>query len=46
MKDPAPESLLPLQTAVFHILIALADRDCHGSPSCRTLERERTARFN
>jgi DNA-binding PadR family transcriptional regulator len=25
-----PESLLPLATAVFHILIALADRDRHG----------------
>jgi DNA-binding PadR family transcriptional regulator len=30
MKDPNPESLLPLPTAVFHILIALADRDRHG----------------
>ena len=30
MKDPRPESLLPLPTAVFHILIALADRDRHG----------------
>ena len=30
MKDPSPESLLPLPTAVFHILIALADRDRHG----------------
>src|ERR1700749_3282699 len=28
--DPKPESLLPLPTAVFHILIALADRDRHG----------------
>jgi DNA-binding PadR family transcriptional regulator len=28
--DPAPESLLPLSTAVFHILVALADRDRHG----------------
>ena len=25
-----PESLLPLPTAVFHILVALADRDRHG----------------
>ena len=25
-----PEDLLPLPTAVFHILIALADRDRHG----------------
>jgi DNA-binding PadR family transcriptional regulator len=30
MPDTKPESLLPLQTAVFHILIALADRDRHG----------------
>lgn len=30
MKDLDPESLLPLPTAVFHILIALADRDRHG----------------
>ena len=30
MHDPTPESLLPLPTAVFHILIALADRDRHG----------------
>ena len=28
MKDSKPESLLPLPTAVFHILIALADRGC------------------
>ena len=25
-----PETLLPLPTAVFHILVALADRDRHG----------------
>jgi DNA-binding PadR family transcriptional regulator len=30
MADPAPESLLPLPPAVFHILIALADRERHG----------------
>jgi DNA-binding PadR family transcriptional regulator len=30
MREPSPESLLPLPTAVFHILIALADRDRHG----------------
>jgi DNA-binding PadR family transcriptional regulator len=30
MRDPQPGSLLPLPTAVFHILIALADRDRHG----------------
>ncbi|HXB71380.1 MAG TPA: PadR family transcriptional regulator [Candidatus Acidoferrales bacterium] len=30
MHDSKPDSLLPLPTAVFHILIALADRDRHG----------------
>ena len=30
MADPRPDSLLPLPTAVFRILIALADRDRHG----------------
>ena len=30
MAVPKPDSLLPLPTAVFHILIALADRDRHG----------------
>jgi DNA-binding PadR family transcriptional regulator len=28
--DPPPESLLPLQSATFHILLALADADRHG----------------
>src|ERR1700735_2339735 len=30
MRDSNPDSLLPLPTAVFHILIALAGRDRHG----------------
>jgi DNA-binding PadR family transcriptional regulator len=30
MRDPSPDLLLPLPAAVFHILIALADRDRHG----------------
>ena len=30
MSDPDLDSLLPLPTAAFHILIALADRDRHG----------------
>lgn len=30
MDEPKPDSLLPLPTAVFHILIAVADRDRHG----------------
>lgn len=30
MREPTVDSLLPLPTAVFHILIALADRDRHG----------------
>jgi DNA-binding PadR family transcriptional regulator len=29
-RDAGPESFLPLPTAVFHILVALADRDRHG----------------
>ena len=29
-RDPEPESLLPLPTATFHILMALADGDRHG----------------
>ena len=28
--DPTPDSLLPLQPATFHILLALADEDRHG----------------
>jgi DNA-binding PadR family transcriptional regulator len=30
MREPTPDALLPVPTAVFHILIALADRDRHG----------------
>jgi DNA-binding PadR family transcriptional regulator len=30
MHDATPDSLLPLPAAVFHILIALADRERHG----------------
>jgi DNA-binding PadR family transcriptional regulator len=30
MTHPDPQSLLPLSSAVFHILVALADRDRHG----------------
>src|SRR5215510_12731481 len=30
MPDAKPDSLVPLPAAVFHILIALADRDRHG----------------
>ena len=30
MHDAKPDSLLPLPVAVFHILIALADRHRHG----------------
>ena len=28
--ETAPDSMLPLQSAVFHILMALADEDRHG----------------
>jgi DNA-binding PadR family transcriptional regulator len=30
MADPSPDSLLPLPTATFHILMAVADDDRHG----------------
>ena len=30
MRDPDPATLLPLQPATFHILLALADEDRHG----------------
>jgi DNA-binding PadR family transcriptional regulator len=30
MKTPSPQALLPLPTATFHILVALADGDRHG----------------
>ena len=30
IEEPKPDSLLPLPPAVFHILIAIADRDRHG----------------
>lgn len=30
MGAPQPESLLPLQSAAFHILLALAETDLHG----------------
>jgi DNA-binding PadR family transcriptional regulator len=30
IRDSAPESLLPLPPATFHILLALADEDRHG----------------
>lgn len=42
MKDPKPDSLLPLPVAVFHILIALADRDRHGYSIMQDVE-SRTA---
>jgi DNA-binding PadR family transcriptional regulator len=29
-EEPRPESLLPLQQATFHILLAVADEDRHG----------------
>lgn len=30
VKDPKPESFLPLHRDTFHILVSLADRDRHG----------------
>jgi DNA-binding PadR family transcriptional regulator len=29
-QNPDPESLLPLTPAVFHIMLALAQQECHG----------------
>src|SRR5438094_5587310 len=42
MEDSKPDSLLPLQPAVFHILIALADRNRHGYSIMQDIS-ERTA---
>ena len=39
--SPAPESLLPLPPATFHILLALADEDRHGYAMIQDIE-ERT----
>ena len=45
MDDSSPDSLLPLPTAVFHILIALADRDRHGYSIMQDVAaQDRTAR--
>ena len=30
VSDPSPDSMLPLQPAAFHILMALADAERHG----------------
>ncbi len=40
MRDmDSPESLLPLPTATFHILLALADEDRHGYAIIQDVER-------
>ena len=39
--EPKPETLLPLQAAAFHILVALADDDRHGYAIMREVS-ERT----
>lgn len=36
---PDPEDLLPLTPAVFHILLALADGECHGYAIMQEVER-------
>ena len=46
MRDHKLESLLPLPTAVFHILIALADRDRHGYSIMQELQSEPEAKFS
>ena len=42
--DILPESLLPLQPAVFHILMALADEDRHGYAIIQEVLSRTTAR--
>ena len=38
-KEPDPRSLLPLTPAVFHIMLALAERECHGYGIMLEVER-------
>jgi len=38
-KKADPEALLPLTPAVFHILLALADGECHGYGVMQEVER-------
>ena len=41
---PSPESLLPLKPAVFHILLALADREQHGYAILQDVEERSEGR--
>jgi DNA-binding PadR family transcriptional regulator len=38
VENPAPESLLPLPPATFHILMALSDEDRHGYAIIQEIE--------
>jgi DNA-binding PadR family transcriptional regulator len=39
-KETKPESMLPLSSAVFHILLALADKERHGYGIMKEVERQ------
>jgi len=43
---PSVESLLPLKPVVFHILLALAERDLHGYGVIQTVRRQSGGRIN
>ena len=43
---PSIESLLPLKPVVFHILLALAERDLHGYGVIQTVRRQSGGRIN
>jgi DNA-binding PadR family transcriptional regulator len=45
MPVPKPDALSPLPTAVFHILIALADRDRHGYSIMQDVSARTNAKF-
>jgi DNA-binding PadR family transcriptional regulator len=44
MNQPAPQSLLPLTPAVFHIMLALAGRESHGYGLMLEVERMTASR--
>ena len=44
-KRPNPESFLPLTFAVYHILVALADRERHGYGIIREVEAQTGGRL-
>jgi DNA-binding PadR family transcriptional regulator len=38
-EEPDPRNLLPLTPAVFHIMLALAERECHGYGIMQEVEK-------